>query len=155
MVVGLLLLSRLDATTSFWLLSLDLVVFGVGLGLCMQILTIMPHMHLLGKEMKVTATLPDGAEKELVWIKDWDYRWQDSFRYKEPLLLPKGTKLKTVSHYDNSTANKFNPNPNINVRYGAQSWDEMNVSFVGIVVDPKADPTKVFRSHGPRGPQVE
>ena len=59
-----------------------------------------------------------------------------------------------MSHYDNSAANKFNPDPTKNIKYGAQSWDEMNVSFVGIVVDPKADPTKVFRRAG-GPPRVE
>ena len=60
-----------------------------------------------------------------------------------------------MSHYDNSAANKNNPDPTKNIRYGPQSWDEMNVGFMGILVDAKADPTKVFRRRGPAAPRVE
>src|SRR5262249_50746444 len=55
--------------------------------------SVFPHMHLLGREMKVTATLPDGAEKPLIWINDWDFNWQATYFYKDPVALPKGTKI--------------------------------------------------------------
>src|SRR5438093_3613180 len=54
---------------------------------------IFPHMHMLGREMKVTATLPDGTQKALVWVKDWDFNWQMTYHYTEPVALPKGTKI--------------------------------------------------------------
>ena len=120
-----------------------------------RLVWVQPHMHYRGKDYELTVVYPTGETVTVLRVPNYRFDWQVGYELAAPLDLPKGTKLKTVSHYDNSTANKFNPNPNINVRYGAQSWDEMNVSFVGIVVDPKADPTKVFRSHGPRGPQVE
>jgi hypothetical protein len=104
------------------------------LPVAMQVLNIMPHMHLLGKDMKVTATLPDGTVKEMVWVKDWDYRWQDSYRYKEPLTLPPGTKVEIVVHYDNSTANPRNPsNPPKRVRFGEQTTDEMGFAIMEVV----------------------
>ena len=120
-----------------------------------RLVWVQPHMHYRGKDYELTVVYPTGEIVTVLKVPNYRFDWQVGYELAAPLDLPKGTKLKTVSHYDNSTANKFNPNPNINVRYGAQSWDEMNVSFVGIVVDPKADPTKVFRSRGPRGPQVE
>ncbi|MGV3720953.1 MAG: hypothetical protein ACO1SX_08580, partial [Actinomycetota bacterium] len=99
-----------------------------------RVLNIMPHMHLLGKEMKVTATLPDGATRDMVWIKDWDYRWQDSYRYKEPLFLPQGTKIEIVAYYDNSSANPRNPsNPPKRVRFGEQTTDEMGFAIMEII----------------------
>jgi peroxiredoxin len=99
-----------------------------------RVLNIMPHMHLLGKEMKVTATLPDGATRDMVWIKDWDYRWQDSYRYKEPLFLPKGTKIEIVAYYDNTSANPRNPsNPPKRVRFGEQTTDEMGFAIMEII----------------------
>lgn len=96
-----------------------------------QVISILPHMHLLGKEMKVTATLPDGTTRSLVWIKDWDYRWQDTYRYREPLLLPRGTRLELVAYYDNSSNNPRNPsNPPRRVTFGEETTDEMCFAFL-------------------------
>jgi len=99
-----------------------------------RLLNIMPHMHLLGKDMKVTATLPDGTQQNLVWIKEWDYRWQDSYRFKEPLFLPAGTKLELVAHFDNSAGNPRNPNsPPRRVRFGEHTTDEMASAIIEYV----------------------
>ncbi len=96
-----------------------------------------PLRRLLGKEMKVTATMPDGTVKDMVWIKDWDYRWQDSYRYKEPLLLPRGTRVELVAYYDNTSANPRNPSsPPRRVRFGEQTTDEMAIIFYHVLVDP-------------------
>jgi len=112
-----------------------------------RVLNIMPHMHLLGKEMKVTAILPDGTRRDMVWIKDWDYRWQDSYRYKEPLTLPAGTKIELVAYYDNTSANPRNPsNPPKRVRFGEQTTDEMAFAIMEIVPD-----RKLQDGAGPRG----
>ncbi len=100
----------------------------------MEVLNIMPHMHLLGKEMKVTATLPDGKQEDLVWIRDWDYRWQDSYRYKEPLRLPAGTKIAITAYYDNTSSNPRNPsNPPRRVRFGEQTTDEMGFAIMEVI----------------------
>jgi peroxiredoxin/mono/diheme cytochrome c family protein len=99
-------------------------------------ISITPHMHLLGKEMKVTATLPDGTVKPMVWIKDWDYRWQDTYIYKEPVHLPRGTQLDLVAYYDNSSANPLNPNnPPRRVTFGEETTDEMCFAFIEYVRD--------------------
>ena len=91
-----------------------------------ELLTVMPHMHLLGREMKVFATLPDGKREELVWIKDWDYRWQESYRYRTPVKLPPGSELEVTAYFDNTTANPLNPSsPPRRVRFGEQTTDEM------------------------------
>ena len=71
--------------------------------------SVLPHMHLIGKEMKITATLPDGASKPLLWIKDWNFYWQDSYVYGDPVRLPKGTLLEIDAWYDNSADNPANP----------------------------------------------
>lgn len=84
------------------------------------------HAHYLGKEFKATAVLPDGAEKPLLWIKDWDFNWQDRYYYKEPVLLPKGTRIDVTIVYDNSAENPHNPcTPPQRVQWGLQSTDEM------------------------------
>jgi Flp pilus assembly protein TadD/mono/diheme cytochrome c family protein len=85
-----------------------------------------PHAHYLGHDMRGWATLPDGEQKWLVWIPSWDIDRQSVYRYKEPLLLPKGTVLHMKYTYDNSAANPHNPhNPPVRVRAGNRSEDEM------------------------------
>jgi hypothetical protein len=90
------------------------------------------HAHYLGKEMKATATLPDGTVQPLLWIQNWDFNWQDRYNYKDPLVLPKGTQLDVTITYDNSPENPHNPsNPPKRVRWGLESFDEMGaVQFV-------------------------
>lgn len=101
-----------------------------------EVLTIMPHMHLLGREMKVGVVLPDGAQRELVWIKEWDYRWQDSYRFREPVKLPKGTRWELTAYFDNSSANPLNPsNPPRKVTWGEQTTDEMAFAILELVVN--------------------
>lgn len=91
-----------------------------------DLLSVFPHAHFLGKEMQAHATLPNGAKEWLVWIKQWDFKWQGDYRYKKPVHLPKGTTLHIEFSYDNSTNNTSNPNhPPKRVVYGEGSNDEM------------------------------
>ena len=62
--------------------------------------------------------------------------------------LPKGTKVHATAWYDNSTNNKFNPDPTKEVRWGLQNWEEMSNCFLGMVVDMKTDPNRVFYASG-------
>lgn len=92
----------------------------------MKIFSTFPHMHLIAKEMKVTATKPDGETESLIWINDWNFYWQDSYVYREPLELPAGTKIELNAYYDNSADNPFNTSdPAKPVRFGNNSSDEM------------------------------
>jgi len=84
------------------------------------------HAHYIAKEMKATATLPDGSTRPLLWIQDWDFNWQDRYTYKTPVALPKGTRIDVKLVYDNSADNPRNPaNPPKPVWWGEQSFDEM------------------------------
>ncbi|MDB5386454.1 MAG: Peroxiredoxin, partial [Planctomycetaceae bacterium] len=97
------------------------------------VLNVMPHMHLLGKDMRLTAVLPDGTQKPLIDIKRWDFNWQESYQYLEPVQLPKGTRLDLVAHFDNSVANPSNPNsPPKEVRWGEQTTSEMCIAFLQV-----------------------
>ncbi|MCW5942765.1 MAG: redoxin family protein [Fimbriimonadaceae bacterium] len=88
--------------------------------------TVMPHMHLLGRSMKAWAEFPDGSSRPLVWIDDWDFNWQLMYVLKEPMFLPKGTRVRIEGVYDNSTANKNNPHrPPKDVTWGEETTDEM------------------------------
>lgn len=96
--------------------------------------SIYPHAHYLGKEMRGTATLPDGSQTDLLWIRQWDFRWQDRYRYRSPVFLPRGTRLSMRFTYDNSAANPNNRNdPPQRVRSGPRSIDEMGQLWIEVV----------------------
>jgi len=94
------------------------------------------HAHYLGKEMKLTATFPDGAEKTLLWINDWDFTWQETYQFREYVALPKGTRLDVSISYDNSAGNPHNPSdPPKRVQWGEQSTDEMGGISLQVVAE--------------------
>jgi hypothetical protein len=94
--------------------------------------SVMPHMHLLGKSVKVILTLPGGKPRPLVDIPEWDYRWQETYWFKKPILAPAGSKLEVVGVFDNSAGNPNNPNdPPRRVAMGDQTTDEMLYAFLG------------------------
>ncbi|MEZ5302780.1 MAG: hypothetical protein R3F11_19405 [Verrucomicrobiales bacterium] len=91
---------------------------------------IVPHMHLLGKSMTATATLPDGTTRTLIDVPHWNYNWQDEYYYERPFALPKGTRLDLTATFDNSAANPSNPsNPPKRVTWGEGTLDEMLYCF--------------------------
>ncbi|MBX9790405.1 MAG: redoxin domain-containing protein [Pirellulales bacterium] len=96
-----------------------------------------PHMHYLGREMRVTARVP-GQEQPvpLVWIKNWDFNWQGEYRFAEPIRLPKGTEIVVEGFYDNTKDNPHNPHaePQL-VRYGQETTDEMCLCGVVVALD--------------------
>jgi tetratricopeptide (TPR) repeat protein len=99
-----------------------------------EAVSVYPHAHYLGKEMRGTATLPDGSQKDLLWIRQWDFRWQDRYRYQSPLFLPKGTRLSMRFTFDNSAANRANRvRPPQRVLEGPRSTDEMAQLWLEVV----------------------
>ena len=74
-----------------------------------EALGVYPHAHYLGHDMQGWAVLPSGDKKWLIWIRDWDIDRQSIYRYREPLLLPKGTVLHMRYTYDNSARQRYNP----------------------------------------------
>jgi hypothetical protein len=92
-----------------------------------------PHMHLRGKDVKYTLTSPDGREEVLLSVPRYDFNWQNRYQLAEPKLMPKGSILKVIAHFDNSAGNKFNPDPSQAVRWGDQSWEEMLIGYFGTV----------------------
>ncbi|HNG93957.1 MAG TPA: hypothetical protein PLB32_14245, partial [Acidobacteriota bacterium] len=99
-----------------------------------KVLGITPHMHLLGKSIQVEARLPGGEKMCLVNIPAWDFRWQGTYAFKEPITLPGGTIITATAIYDNSMANPLNPNnPPKQVEWGEQTTDEMCLVFMNYV----------------------
>jgi hypothetical protein len=100
-----------------------------------------PHMHVRGKDMTYIAHYADGTSETLLSVPKWDFNWQITYQLAKPKLLPKGTQLEVIAHYDNSTGNKFNPDPSKDVRWGDQTWEEMMIGFFSTVVEPPAVPS--------------
>ena len=96
----------------------------------------MPHMHLLGRQMKAWLEFPDGSTKPLVWVDDWDFNWQLTYAFKEPIHVVKGTKVHVEAIYDNSSSNPRNPNnPPKDVGWGEQTTDEMFLLILPYTAD--------------------
>jgi hypothetical protein len=102
-----------------------------------------PHMHLRGKDATIEAKYPDGTRETLLNVPRYDFNWQIVYYQKKPLRLPKGTELHVTGHWDNSAANKWNPDPTAQVRWGDQSWQEMLSAPMGVIVDRSVDPKTV------------
>jgi len=99
---------------------------------------ITPHMHLVGKKIKVTIKMPGKPKETLLEIGAWDYNWQETYFLKDPLKLPVGTVLEVEAVYDNSTNNPSNPsNPPKLVTFGEQTTNEMCFVFLGATSDGK------------------
>ena len=110
-----------------------------------DLIAVVPHMHVIGREIRAWAELPDGKTEQLIWIKDWDFNWQGSFQYRKALRLPKGTVVKLEAFFDNSEDNPQNPSsPPKVVRWGEQTTDEMCLVAMQFVADTPAD-TKLLQ----------
>jgi len=109
--------------------------------------SVQPHAHNLAKEIKGWATLPNGTTRWLIYIRNWDFHWQDSYRYEKPVNLPAGTRLSMEYTYDNSDRNPANPNtPPVRVRFGQRSSDEMGDLWVQVLPRNPADLPALARS---------
>ncbi len=98
------------------------------------------HAHFLGREAKLTATLPTGEVRILLWIRNWEFNWQDQYLFQDLVPLPKGTRLDGELTYDNSANNFRNPNnPPKRVTWGENSTDEMGSLLLNVVPRNAAD----------------
>ena len=95
-----------------------------------KVLWLNPHMHLRGKAAKYIATYPDAREEVVLHVPKYDFNWQHTYRFRELLFLPKGTRIELTLWWDNSTNNPANPNPNRDVRWGRPTTDEMGYGWM-------------------------
>ncbi len=101
---------------------------------------VVPHMHLLGKSMRVTATQPKEQPEVLINILEWNYNWQDEYYYERPIRLKAGTKLVVEAVFDNSAGNPSNPSsPPKRVTWGEETTDEMLFCFFLLTADKTED----------------
>jgi hypothetical protein len=107
-----------------------------------------PHMHLRGKDFEMRLVSPDNVTTTVL-KGTWNFDWQQGYQFAEALPMPKGSKLQFITHFDNSTANRFNPDPAAKVLWGPQNWDEMSNCFIGVLFSRDTKPESVFLSSGP------
>lgn len=101
---------------------------------------VQPHAHYRAREVTGTATLPDGTSTPLIYIKDWDYRWQHLYAYVTPPWLPRGTRIDVQYVFDNSADNPRNPQqPPQAVHWGQRSIDEMGDLWVQLLTKTDQD----------------
>lgn len=103
-----------------------------------RLISLLPHMHWRGKDYRYELTYPDGKTKTLLNVPRWDFNWQTVYFFEKPIKIPKGSKLRSVAHWDNTRNNPYNPDPTETVKFGLQTKDEMMVGWaVYVWEDPK------------------
>jgi hypothetical protein len=107
---------------------------------------LMPHMHFRGKDFKYTVVFPDGRQEQLLDVPKYDFNWQLQYELKAPIVLPAGTRIDCVAHFDNSPNNKYNPDPTKEVRWGDQTWEEMMMGFFTYVIPAESSQTQGTRA---------
>ena len=93
-----------------------------------ELLSLFPHMHTRGRDFRYLAHLPDGSTRDLLSCI-FDFNWQESYVFKEPVRLPAGTRLECIGHFDNSAGNPNNPDPSVAVGWGDQTFEEMFIGY--------------------------
>lgn len=117
-------------------------------GADVRLVYIQPHAHLRGKDFEIRVVYPTG-EKETIFKGKFDFNWQLGYDLAKPLVLPKGTKIVSIAHYDNSANNPSNPDPTKEVHWGPQNWDEMQSVFLGFIFPVDTNIATVLKASGP------
>ncbi|MEM1323536.1 MAG: T9SS type A sorting domain-containing protein [Bacteroidota bacterium] len=110
-----------------------------------SVISLFPHMHLLGKDWEVYSVSPTGDTTNLISIPDWDFNWQGTYNFKRFIILEAGSKLHAYATYDNTADNPLNPNdPPQFVTWGERTTDEMFYLPISYVPYQAGDEDVVF-----------
>ena len=107
-----------------------------------------PHTHVRGKSWEYKLVFPDGRASQILTVPGYDFNWQTLYVYANPIAVPKGTRLETLAHYDNSVNNKSNPDATQDVHWGEQTWEEMQYTGIQYTVDGAKIPTATASAGG-------
>ncbi|MEJ7618428.1 MAG: hypothetical protein WKF30_16015 [Pyrinomonadaceae bacterium] len=99
-----------------------------------ELLSLMPHMHVRGKSMRYEVIYPDGRRETALFVPHYSFHWQTLYALKKPLTIPGGSRLMVTAYFDNSENNTHNPDPSKAIRHGSATFDEMMIGFVDYVV---------------------
>jgi AhpC/TSA family len=108
--------------------------------------SLLPHSHLRGRAAKFTAHYPDGREEILLSVPKYDFNWQPLYVLNPSKFIPAGTRVVMDMTWDNSSQNPANPDPNKEVRWGDQTWEEMNVGWFRFRAADDADRAKAAQA---------
>ena len=106
--------------------------------------SLLPHMHVRGKDFEYRLTYPTGETQTILRVPHYDFSWQFWYDPVAEMVLPKGTKISCTAHYNNSVNNPNNPDATKEVRWGDQSWEEMMIGFFDVVFPSDMDPKLLF-----------
>jgi len=112
--------------------------------------SMLPHMHLRGKDFEFRITYPDGTKETVLSVPHYSFSWQLTYYLAEPKKLPAGTTIECTAHYDNSANNPANPDPTKEVHFGEQSWDEMMFGFFDVSIPFDKSPVDLMRPKKPK-----
>src|SRR6185436_9359254 len=121
--------------TAYWKPSLDINLY-----------SLMPHMHYRGAAMEYKVTYPDGKSEVLLNVPAYSFNWQMAYRPQAPIRIPAGSTIQVTGYFDNSTKNKFNPDPAKAVRQGEPTYDEMMMGFMDYTAEKPQNLAKVDSS---------
>lgn len=114
-----------------------------------DLVAVQPHAHVRAREVTASAVLPHGGERLLLHVPDWDFDWQDQYRFAAPVPLPAGTLLRIGYRYDNSASNRRNPDrPPRRIRWGQHSHDEMGDVWFQVIVRHDRDRARLVQDIG-------
>jgi hypothetical protein len=105
-----------------------------------HIWALFPHTHLRGKSWEYRLVYPDGRTETVLGVPKYDFNWQTYYLFATPLAVPKGARLEATAHYDNSAGNAWNPDPKVDVKWGEQTWQEMQYTGITYTVDDAHSP---------------
>jgi len=111
-----------------------------------DIVGFMPHMHVRGKDFIYTIVYPDGKSEVALSVPKYDFNWQLAYEPAKPIHLPAGARIDCVAHYDNTVNNKYNPNPNQDVKWGDQTWEEMMIGWFTYTIPNQVKPVEAARA---------
>lgn len=102
------------------------------------VLSITPHMHYRGKSARYELVRPDGRRETLLYVRNYNFNWQQNYRFTEPVPIEQGSRMIITFQYDNSPGNRLNPDPRRLVRWGDRSEDEMMVTWTEVIDGPRS-----------------
>lgn len=114
-----------------------------------KLLSFFPHMHLRGKAFEYRVALPGEEAKPVLKVTPYKFDWQLTYKLESPMALPPGSRVESTGWFDNSTNNKYNPDPTATVKFGEQSDEEMMIGFFDIAFDAKLSMRQFFSPKKP------
>jgi len=111
--------------------------------------SLFPHMHVRGKGFEYRAHYPTGESELLLSVPKYDFNWQTTYYFTNPVRMPKGTRIQAIARYDNSPNNPHNPDPKAEVTWGDQTWEEMLAGFVDFVIPVDMPVSDIARPRPP------